>query len=111
MDAAYMIHVGMNIADKVGIAREAKRVLRPGGIFAIYDVMQVGEGQMDYPAPWASSADQSALTSPETYEAALKSAGFEVSDRIDRTAFAKQFFADLAAAQSRSDGPPPRPSR
>lgn len=107
MDAAYMIHVGMNIADKVGIAREAKRVLKPGGIFAIYDVMQIREGHMDYPAPWASSADQSALAPPETYEAALKSVGFEVSDRIDRTTFAKQFFADLAAAQSRADGPPP----
>jgi ubiquinone/menaquinone biosynthesis C-methylase UbiE len=32
VDAAYMIHVGMNIADKVGIAREAKRVLKPGGV-------------------------------------------------------------------------------
>lgn len=107
MDAAYMIHVGMNIADKVGIAQEAKRVLKPGGVFAIYDVMQVGEGHMDYPAPWASSSDQSALAPPETYEAALTSVGFELSDRIDRTAFAKQFFADLAAAQSRVDGPPP----
>jgi len=107
MDAAYMIHVGMNIADKAGIAREAKRVLRPGGVFAIYDVMQVGEGEMEYPAPWASSSDQSALAPPETYEEALRSAGFEVTDRIDRTAFAKQFFADLAAAQSRADGPPP----
>ncbi|MFC6584946.1 class I SAM-dependent methyltransferase [Sulfitobacter aestuariivivens] len=107
MDAAYMIHVGMNVADKLGIAREAKRVLRPGGIFAIYDVMQVGEGHMDYPAPWASTSDQSALETPQTYEAALRSAGFEVSDRIDRTEFAKQFFADLAAAQSRAEGPPP----
>ncbi|NOD48912.1 MULTISPECIES: class I SAM-dependent methyltransferase [unclassified Ruegeria] len=106
-DAAYMIHVGMNIEDKVGVAQEAKRVLKPGGIFAIYDVMQVGEGHMDYPAPWASSSEQSALARPETYEAALKSVGFEVSNRIDRTAFAKQFFADLAAAQRRADGPPP----
>jgi len=107
MDAAYMIHVGMNIADKVGLAREVKRVLKPGGIFAIYDVMQVGEGQMDYPAPWASSADLSALASPETYEAALKSVGFALTGRIDRTAFAKKFFADIAAAQSRAGGPPP----
>ena len=107
MDTAYMIHVGMNIADKAGIAREAARVLKPGGIFAIYDVMQVGPGKMDYPAPWASSKEQSALAPPETYEAALKSVGFEVGDRIDRTAFAKQFFADLAAAQNQADGPPP----
>ena len=107
MDAAYMIHVGMNIADKVGIAREAARVLKPGGIFAIYDVMQVGDGEMDYPAPWAASSDQSALSPPETYEAALKSMGFEVTDRIDRTAFAEQFFAELAAAQADADGPPP----
>lgn len=35
------------------------------------------------------------------------SVGFELAERIDRTAFAKQFFADLAAAQSRADGPPP----
>ena len=28
-------------------------------------------------------------------------------NKIDRTAFAKQFFADLAAAQSRANGPPP----
>ena len=107
MDAAYMIHVGMNIADKAGIAREAARVLKPGGIFAIYDVMQVGPGKMDYPAPWASSEEQSALAPPETYETALKSVGFEVGDRIDRTEFAKQFFADLAAAQNQADGPPP----
>ncbi|NDW00170.1 class I SAM-dependent methyltransferase [Salipiger sp. PrR002] len=107
MDAAYMIHVGMNIADKAGIAREAKRVLKPGGVFAIYDVMQVGEGQMDYPVPWASSPEQSALVPPETYEAALKSVGFEVTDWIDRRAFAEKFFADLAAAQSQAGGPPP----
>ncbi|MFZ5963812.1 class I SAM-dependent methyltransferase [Thalassococcus sp. BH17M4-6] len=107
MDAAYMIHVGMNIADKDGMAREARRVLKPGGIFAIYDVMQVGEGRMDYPAPWASSPDQSALASPEVYETALTAAGFKLTERIDRTGFARQFFADLAAAQSRAGGPPP----
>lgn len=107
MDAAYMIHVGMNIADKAGIAREAARVLRSGGMFAIYDVMQVGEGDMEYPAPWAASSDQSALAPPDTYEAALKSMGFELTHRIDRTAFAEQFFTDLAAAQNNTDGPPP----
>ncbi|WP_282170803.1 hypothetical protein [Ruegeria atlantica] len=36
----------------------------------------------------------------------MKSVGFELTNRIDRTVFAKQFFEDLAAAQSRADGPP-----
>ena len=37
----------------------------------------------------------------------MNSVGSEFADRIDRSAFTKQFFADLAAAQSRADGPPP----
>lgn len=51
--------------------------------------------------------DQSALAPPDACEAALEGAGFEVIDWIDRTAFAKHFFVDLAAAQSRASGPPP----
>src|ERR1700726_2665773 len=34
-DRAYMIHVGMNIADKAGIFREVRRVLKAGGLFAV----------------------------------------------------------------------------
>jgi hypothetical protein len=30
-----------------------------------------------------------------------------VINKIDRTEFAKQFFADLAVAQNRTNGPPP----
>lgn len=107
MDAAYMIHVGMNIADKARLAQEARRVLTPKGRFSIYDVMQVGAGEMDFPAPWASSPDQSALAPPEVYADALTAAGFEVIDQVDRTGFTRQFFADLAAAQQQAEGPPP----
>jgi SAM-dependent methyltransferase len=106
-DAAYMIHVGMNISDKAGVAREAARVLKLGGIFAIYDVMQVGQGTVDFPVPWASTAEQSALDAPDAYRTALLDAGFEILSEADRSGFAKDFFARLAAQQATADGPPP----
>lgn len=37
-DAAMTIHAVMNIADKAAVYREARRVLKAGGVFATYDV-------------------------------------------------------------------------
>lgn len=107
VDVAYMIHVGMNIADKRALAAGVARVLKPGGLFAIYDIMQVGEEDIDFPLPWASTADQSALASPAEYRAALEEAGFTIEAETDRTAFARDFFARLSANQAQADGPPP----
>jgi ubiquinone/menaquinone biosynthesis C-methylase UbiE len=42
-DAAMTIHVAMNIAAKDKMYMEAHRVVKPGGIFAVYDILQ-GEG-------------------------------------------------------------------
>jgi ubiquinone/menaquinone biosynthesis C-methylase UbiE len=39
-DVATLVHVGMNIADKDALFAQAHRVLRPGGVFAIYDIMR-----------------------------------------------------------------------
>lgn len=97
-DVAYMIHVGMNITDKARMMAEAARVLKSGGLFAIYDVMRVGDGDLILPVPWASSPEGSALAAPVAYREALARAGFNLLSERDRTEFAKGVFATQAVA-------------
>ena len=106
-DGAYMMHVGMNIPDKPALFRGVARVLRPGAVFGVYDVMRAGDGEVAYPVPWAETADTSALAAPADYEGALAGAGFEVTASRDRRAFAVEFFERLRARLAGTDGPPP----
>jgi ubiquinone/menaquinone biosynthesis C-methylase UbiE len=92
-DAAIMLHVGMNIADKRGLFAEVFRVLRPGAVFGVYDVMQTGTDPIVYPVPWSSVAETSALATPADYIAALEQAGFTIQSQRDRRDFALEFFA------------------
>ena len=104
-DAAYMIHVGMNIEDKLTLMKQALRVLKPGGRFVIYDVMLPKPAEVDYPLPWAEHETSSFLQSPEGYVRTLAEAGFAPSKAEDLTDFAIAFFAQVAAG--RSQGPSP----
>jgi SAM-dependent methyltransferase len=105
-DLALLLHVGMNVADKEGLFREARRVLRDGGVFAIYDVMRLGDGALAFPVPWAETEDLSALERPEVYRDAAKAAGFELVEEEDRSAIALAFFARI---QAEATGAAPAP--
>ena len=106
-DGGYMMHVGMNIKDKLGLYKEIYRVLRPGATFGVYDVMQIEEGELLYPVPWATTSNESEVVSPEQYKQALQEAGFTVIKERDRHEFAKSFFEELQKNTSSSSGPPP----
>lgn len=106
-DAAYLMHVGMNIADKPALFAEVFRVLRPGGVFGVYDVMKIGDGEIDFPVPWASEPANSHLSAPAAYREALVDAGFEVTAERSRRDFAVAFFDRLKARISANGGPPP----
>jgi len=91
--AAYMLHVGMNIADKGALFAGAARVLRAGARFAIFDVMRTGDGALSYPLPWASTAETNAIVSPRHYRDALAAAGFEIVSERERRDVALAYFA------------------
>lgn len=83
-DAATLIHVGMNIADKATLFAEVRRVLKPGARFGVYDIMRVAEGDLPYPMPWAATPETSFVEPPETYRRLLGEAGFTVEAEHDR---------------------------
>ena len=40
--------------------------------------MRIGDGELTYPVPWATTAASSAVAKPAHYRAALQAAGFSV---------------------------------
>ena len=86
-DGATMLHVGMNVADKAALFAGVRRVLRPGGVFAVYDVMRLAPGALDFPLPWASAEDTSFVEEPASYRRALAAAGFAVEAERERREF------------------------
>lgn len=105
-DAAIMLHVGMNIADKEGLFTEVFRLLRPGTVFGVYDVMLSGEEPLTYPVPWSTVQETSTLASPEQYIAALEQAGFTIHAQRDRRDFAAEFFAETRRRIEAAGGTP-----
>jgi ubiquinone/menaquinone biosynthesis C-methylase UbiE len=104
-DGVYMIHVGMNIADKAGIFREVRRVLKAGGMFTIYDILRTRDGAIHYPVPWATSEETSFVGTEKDYRDPLEDAGFRIVQERGRRAFAIEFTERTMARMAQ--GAPP----
>ena len=104
VDLATMLHVGMNVADKQALFAEVKRVLVPGGRFALFDLMARDGQPFDFPVPWASNAEGSFVVPPQAYRDAAASAGLALATEVDRTEYGIGFFKRVMAMEG---GPPP----
>lgn len=103
-DAVLLQHVAMNIDGRARLYREVRRVLKPGGHFALSDIV-TGGGEPQYPLPWARTATTSFLLSADATRAAIEEAGFRALVWRDDTEAAKTWIEAL-----RASGPPPVPN-
>ena len=103
---AMMLHVAMNVEDKHGLMREAFRILQPGGRFCVYDMMQVSDGVLEFPFPWAADASFSAVAQPADYISAAIAAGFLLEAQHDESAGAASMLSAMldSGPANRPDG-------
>ncbi len=106
-DAVWTQHSSMNIADKERLYAEIFRVLRPGGRFALYEIMAGPVSPIHFPVPWAREPTLSSLRPPAEIHSLLIGMGFKEVSWIDETVSALEWFRQrLAAAAAAPAGQP-----
>jgi sarcosine/dimethylglycine N-methyltransferase len=83
-DVVWMQNVGMNIADKRGLYREIRRVLKPRGRFAFQEMAAGAVPTSYFPLPWATDPADSCLVSTAAMRSVLGECGF-VEERFEDT--------------------------
>ncbi len=103
-DFAWTQHVVMNIANRQALYAGVFRALRPGGLFAMFDVLAGAAGPLHFPVPWARDPAASFLLTADATRAVLEACGFAVVEWSDATELGQAWFQEQAtAAQSRPE--------
>jgi len=86
-DVVWTQHAVMNISDRERVYREFRRMLRPGGKLAFYDVLATDANlELHFPVPWAESSETSFLFTQDQTSSLLATAGFTITAWNDVTA-------------------------
>lgn len=94
-DAAYTMHVQMNVADKKTFFTDIARHLRPGARFATYEVCLAGAPQPSPPLPWSLDGTDNYLVTADELRESITSSGFETLEWVDDTPWVSQWFEGL----------------
>jgi ubiquinone/menaquinone biosynthesis C-methylase UbiE len=106
-DVVWTQHTAMNIADKARLYAEIRRVLKPGGLLAIFDVVAGAGGPLIFPVPWAREPSISFLATPDELRELLKQTGFQVVSWRDTTEEGRNWFREVAEKMQKLGGAPP----
>ncbi len=105
VDAVFTQHVAMNIADRPRLYGELRRVLRPGGKLALFDVVDGGGGELRLPVPWAAVPGHSHLVTRDAMRELLTDAAFSIDVWKDPTAQMLGMMQELLRASPPSEPP------
>ena len=82
-DAVLSQHTLMNIKEKDVLFKEFARVLKPGALLLLHEVVKKEDLPIDLPVPWAASYDISFLETWDFLLEQCEKAGFELVDYSD----------------------------
>lgn len=105
-DHAWSHNVTMNIADKIGFAAEAARVLKPGARLSLAELAKGPAGEPPFPLPWARDPAHSFLATPAEMRDALEGGGLRVIEQIDDTEIYLASAREAAARAAQEPRPP-----
>lgn len=91
-DVVWTQHAAMNIDDKPTLYSEIARVLRPGGYFAMYDVLAGPVSPVYFPVPWARDPSISFLSTPDQLRELLESTGLHIHSWRDTSEIGRNWF-------------------
>ena len=91
-DAAYTMHVQMNVADKRSVLRRDRSTPPAGARLATFEVCRTDESHPALPLPWSLDGTDSFLATAGELRDTIGSSGFEVIEWVDETAWIREWF-------------------
>lgn len=104
-DVVWTQHSSMNVVDKPRLYRELRRLLKPGGLLAMHEILAGPNQPIRFPVPWARDGEASHLITSDRLAALLEAVGFRVLVWEDQFEESLAFFRRRLAAAA--GAPPP----